>query len=103
MHQFIVDELNLSDTRLDELAVQIKRATRDPRILVHLLRQLDPEGFQYTDDYINCLIVALEWPTDTIKAKDYEVRLDDNQQLVVVSLLDQSVLSSKSNIPFCIR
>jgi hypothetical protein len=96
IHEFALEALENSDARLNDLTAQIRQSARDPRILVHLLRQADPEGFQYTQDHINCLIVSLGWPTDQFNSADYEVRMVDGR-LTVVSLVDGSVLSSKSS------
>ncbi|KAK7031239.1 hypothetical protein VNI00_013490 [Paramarasmius palmivorus] len=93
VHNTAVAALKESDQRLDDLAAQIRRATRDPRILIHILRKADPEGFSYTEDHINCLIASLSWPTDQFNCRDYEVKYV-NGRLEVVALDDQSVLAT---------
>jgi hypothetical protein len=96
IHEFAVEALKASDARLDDLTQQLRRATRDPRILVHLLRKADPEGFQYTKEHINCLVVSLGWSYDQFNWEDYEVQYV-NGRLEVVSTKDGSVLSCKSS------
>ncbi|KAF9260200.1 hypothetical protein L218DRAFT_962823 [Marasmius fiardii PR-910] len=87
-------EVNKIHTQIDELTATIKRATRDPRYVAHMLNSDDPNHSPLSGDEVAVLASALEWPTSMFSPEDTEVVVVSENEVQVKDKAQGSVIAT---------
>ncbi|KAF9256126.1 hypothetical protein L218DRAFT_1007777 [Marasmius fiardii PR-910] len=87
-------EVNRIHTQIDELTATIKRATRDPCYVAHMLNADDPNHSPLSGDEVAILASALEWPTSMFSSEDTEVVVISENEVQVKDKAQGSVIAT---------